>query len=492
MKRPGLLLSISPILIAIALLMSCVFLFGEDLSGGAAQIALSITLIYISIIGVYYLKVPWEKIEEGIGYNLHKSTGAILILLMIGALTATWMLSGIVPTMIYYGLQLIHPKVFIVVTFVVCALVSILAGSSWTTVGTIGVAMLGAGSIIGLPTGWVAGAVISGAYMGDKLSPLSDTVNLAAAVAGTDLYTHVRYSMYTAIPAFVVCAIVYGIVGAVIPTSDAVHLETQLEAIKGAFTVSPWLLLIPCLTFFMVVKKIPATITLFISALAAGLVTFFVQKGIVVQITGGESGFIPGFKALVQMMGSPVDIETGNEMLNSLARTKGMSRMVDTIWLVICIMAVGGALSATGMIDVITERLLKAVKSTGSVIATTLTTCIACNCVLADQYMSVLLPGNMFSGLYRKKRLAPEVLSRTLGDSATVSSVLVPWNTCALVQSNVLGMSTMAYFPFSIFCFITPLIAALMGYTNYNIRTLPEDDATDAPDAASKIQTASI
>lgn len=475
MKKPSLLLSISPIIIAIVLLLACVMLFSEDLSGGAAQIALSITLIYISVVGIFFLKVPWEKIEKGIGHNIEQSTGAILILLMIGALTATWMLSGIVPTMIYYGLQIIHPKAFIVVTFVLCSLVSVLAGSSWTTVGTVGVAMLGAGTLIGLPAGWVAGAVLSGAYLGDKLSPLSDTVNLAAAVSGTDLYTHVRYSMYTAIPAFVICAVVYTVVGLVVPISGEMNMQEQLTSIRSAFHISPFLLLVPCFTFFLVVKKVPATITLFFSALIGGVLTFIVQPDIVAQVTGGQGGFIAGFKALIQMMGSHVDIETGNAMLNRLACTSGMSRMVDTIWLVICIMAVGGALSATGMIEVITDRLLRAVRSTGSVIATTIVTCIVCNCVLADQYMSVLLPGNMFKDLYRRKRLAPEVLSRALGDSATVSSVLVPWNTCALVQSNVLGMATLAYFPFTIFCFITPVISIVLGYTGFKIHHLPEE-----------------
>lgn len=478
MKKPGLLLSVIPIVLIIALLTVSVIVFGEDLACGASQISLLTGLIIISLIGIFYLKVPFEKIEEGIGQSIKQASGAIMILMMIGALTGAWMLSGVVPTMIYYGLMLIHPKVFILVTFVLCCLVSVLAGSSWTTVGTIGVAMLSASQIIGLPAGWVAGAIISGAYLGDKLSPLSDVVTLAAAVSGTDLYTHVKYSFLTAAPAFVICAIVYTIVGLCVPVASTVEMTAQMNALSSGFNISLWLLLIPAFTFFLVIKKVPATITLFLSAVVAALVTFIAQPQLISIITSGDGSFMAGFKAFVQILTNEITVATGDPLIDDLASTSGMAGMVNTIWLIICILGVGGALTATGMIDTITEKLLTVIKGTGSLIATTVCTCIVSNCVLADQYMSILLPGNMFKDLYRKKGLAPEVLSRTLGDSGTVSSVLVPWNTCALVQSSVLGIATMAYFPYAIFCFITPVIAIVLGVTGFKIHKLPVEEAT--------------
>jgi len=484
MKKPGLLLSVLPIIFIITLLTISVIVFGEDLTGGASQLSLLAGLIIISLIGIFYLKVPFTMIEDGIGASIMQASGAIFILMMIGALTASWMQSGVVPTMIYYGLQLIHPRVFILVTFILCCLVSVLAGSSWTTVGTIGVAMLSASQIIGLPAGWVAGAIISGAYLGDKLSPLSDVVTLAAAVSGTDLYTHVKYSFLTAAPAFVICAIVYLIVGLTVPVASSIEMTTQMEALSSGFNISLWLLLIPAFTFFLVIKKVPATITLFLSALVAAIVTFIAQPQIIEAITGGDASFMANFKAFIKILTSDVSISTTDPLINRLTSTSGMSGMVGTIWLILCILAVGGALTATGMIETITERLLKVIKGTGSLITTTVCTCIVSNCILADQYMSILLPGNMFKDLYRKKGLAPEVLSRTLGDSGTVSSVMVPWNTCALVQSSVLGIATVAYFPYAIFCFITPIIAIVLGVTGFKIHKLPAEEVAAEAEAA--------
>ncbi len=472
MKKPGLTLSIAPIALLIILLAACVMIFEDEVSAGPAQIALLIVSVVISLIAMFHLKVPWEKIEKAVAENICQTGPTILILLAIGALTATWMLSGIVPTMIYYGLQIINPKVFIAVTFVLCGMVSILAGSSWTTVGTIGVAMLAAGKIVGIPTGWMAGAIISGAYLGDKLSPLSDTVNLAATIAGTDLYTHVKYSLYTAVPAFVICLAVFLIVGFTVPTTGGLDMESQLEAISGAFNVSPLLLLIPVATFVMVVKKVPAFITLFLSALLAGVAGFWAQPQIADQITGGCTGGEGLVKSLFTTMSMPVTISSGSELMDNLASTSGMYGMVNTIWLVLCIMTTGGALAASGMLDTITAQLMKVIRNGTSLITTTVCTCIVSNMILADQYMSILLPGKMFSETYRKMGYAPELLSRTLGDSGTVSSVLVPWNTCAVVQSTVLGVATLTYLPYSIFCFITPMIAIALVAFNVNIRKI--------------------
>lgn len=472
-KKPGLLLSLVPIVVLACSLSAGVFIFGDDVSSGPAQVALIIATITSCMIGVFKLKIPWAIFEDRIGEGLKNTSSAIFILLMIGALTSTWMLSGVVPTMIYYGLKLIHPSVFLLVTFLLCTIVSVLAGSSWTTVGTIGVAMLSAGQIIGLPIGWLAGTIISGAYLGDKISPLSDTTNLSASIAGVDLYKHVKYNFITTIPAFVICLIVYGVVGFILPISTEIEMSSQINALRGTFNISPWLLLIPCVTIYMIYKKIPAFLTLFLSAFIGALVAFWGQHQIIEQISDLSTEFSEFCFTIFKMMSTPIQIETGDALINGLTYTKGMEGMINTIWLIICVISLGGSLTASRMIDAITEKMIKFMKNTTSMITSTVFTCFICNIILADQYMAILLPGQMFKETYRKKGYAPELLSRTLQDSATVSSVLVPWNTCAVTQAGVLGVATMAYFPYAIFCFITPLIAIFVAAIGFKIRRIP-------------------
>lgn len=476
MKKPGFLLSLLPVILMTVLLAAAVAIFGDEVTNGPSQTVIITTCIITCLIGVYKLKIPWDNFDEAIGDNMKKTGGAIFILLMIGALTSTWMLSGVVPTMIDYGLRLIHPRIFIFITFILCTMVSVLAGSSWTTVGTIGVAMLSAGQIIGLPSGWLAGAIISGAYLGDKISPLSDTTNLSASIAEVPLYTHVRYMMGTTVPAFIICCVVYLIVGFSIPVSSTPEVTAQLDAIESTFTISPLLLLIPCATFFMIYKKVPAFLTLFISAFIGAIVAFWAQPQIISQATGGLGGFGAFCFTTFKMMSNGLSIDTGNELMNNLTSTGGMLGMMNTVSLIICVIALSGALYASGMIQTITEKMLLLMKNTTSVVASTVFTCIFCNFILADQYMAILLPGRMFADTYKRKGLEPKLLSRTLQDSATVSSVLVPWNTCAVAQSGVLGIATMAYFPYAIFCFITPLIAIAIAASGLHIGHLPIEE----------------
>ena len=477
MKKPGLLLSLVPVLVLIFLLMVGVSIFGDELTSGPSQIAIFGAAVVTCLIGLYALKVPWKEFEEHVGNNLKATSAAIIILLSIGALTATWMLSGIVPTMIWYGLKLIHPRIFIVLTFLLCAVVSLLAGSSWTTVGTIGVALFGAGSFMGIPAGWLAGAIISGAYLGDKVSPLSDTTNLSASIAGVNLYTHVRYTLLTTFPALVICLVVYGIVGFTVPVTSSVEIDQQLASLQQTFHISPWFLLVPVLTIIMIFKKVPALVTLFLSALAGGVLAFFAQPQIIDQIVDpGVARFSRFFGSLMKMMSSPVTIDAGDPLISRLASTSGMSGMVNTVWIIIAVMLFGGCLSACGMVETITRAIIARVRRTGGLVTATILSCVFCNLTLSDQFMAILLPGNMFRDVYKRFGLAPEVLSRTLEDSGTVSSVLIPWNTCAVVQSSVLGVATMTYFPFAIFCFITPLIAIAYAAFNIKIHKLPQYD----------------
>lgn len=474
MKKPGLFISLLPVITLILLIFLGVRLFGEDLTGGPAQIALLLTAVITCIIGMTAFKIPWSKFDEAMGDTLKSGAGAIFILLAIGCLTATWMLSGIVPTMIAYGLQIINPKIFILVSFLLCALVSVLAGSSWTTIGTIGVAMFTAGTLVGLPVGWLAGAIISGAYLGDKVSPLSDTTNLSASMAGADLYTHVKFNLITTLPALVICVIAFTVVGFLVPVTSEIDVSTELNVLRSTFNISPWLLLVPVVTILLIYKKVSAFLTLFLSAIVGGVVAWFAQPQLMHYIVGDAGGFSAFCKALLSMMSMDVNVETASPLITRLASTGGMGSMVNTVWLIISVMAFSGAFTASGMLESITEKIVSSVKSVTGLVATTVITCIFCNFTLSDQYMAILVPGDMYRNVYKKFGLAPEMLSRTLQDSATVSSVLVPWNTCAVVQSTVLGIATIEYVPFSLFCLIAPFIAIIIAACNYKIHRLPE------------------
>ena len=471
MKKPGLALSLLPIIVLVTLISVGVRLFGEEISSGTSQISLLLTSVITAIISIVVLKIPWSKIEEGMMNHLSKTGSAIFILLMIGALTGSWMISGVVPAMIYYGLKLIHPSVFLVITFILTSVVSLMAGSSWTTVGTIGVAMLSAGQILGIPAPWLAGAIISGSYFGDKLSPLSDTTNLAAAVAGVDLYTHIKYMMITVTPAFLISLVIYLIAGLLMPVSSSTDVAANLGSISSVFNISPALLLVPVFTIILILKKVSPFITLFLSAVAGAIVACLFQPDICVQITGNEfKGGITYLVASLKMLYGNVSVETGDAILNSLTATKGMAGMLNTVWLILCVVTFGGAMEASGMIQVITERMVRLVRSTFSLVGSTVATTLFCNITLSDQYMAILLPGKMFSETYKKMGYEPQLLSRTLEDSGTVTSPLVPWNTCGVAQSGVLGISTLAYLPYSFFNLLTPLMTLIVAAIGYKIR----------------------
>lgn len=471
MKQPGLALSLLPIIFLVALISVGVRIFGEEISAGTSQIALLSASVLTAVIAIVFLKVPWEKLEKGMMNHLSKTGSAIFILLMIGALTGSWMISGVVPTMIFYGLKLIHPSVFLIVTFILTSAVSLMAGSSWTTVGTIGLAMLSAGQILGFSAPWLAGAIISGAYFGDKLSPLSDTTNLAAAVVGIDLYTHIRYMMITVIPAFIITFIIFTIAGFVIPVSSNLSIESNLTSITSSFNISPWLLLVPVFTIILILKKVSPFITLFISAIIGSVVACIVQPQLCVQIAGSShEGVTIYFVAALKMLYGTVSIETGDTMLNSLTATRGMAGMLNTVWLILCVVTFGGVMEASGMIQVITGQMVKFVKSTFSLVGSTVATTLFCNITLSDQYMAILLPGKMFAETYKKKGYEPQLLSRTLEDSGTVTSVLIPWNTCGVAQSGVLGVATLAYLPYCFFNLITPVITLIVAAIGYKIK----------------------
>ena len=470
MKKTSAWLAFIPVSVLVILIVIGSILFGDDLTAGPSQIALLVATVVGALIAMFRQKISWEKLEEGIADNFSKSGGVFFILLAIGAITASWMLSGVVPTLIYYGLKLINPSIFLLVIFVFTALISLILGSSWTTIGTIGIAMLSAGQIMGFDSAWLAGAIISGAYFGDKLSPLSDTTYLSSGIAGVDLYKHVKYLLTTNIPLFIICAVIYTVAGFIIPSNANLDVAAESAQIASTFNISLWLLLIPAATILMMYKKVPAFLTLFISAILSSIVAVFAQPQIIAQLVPeGTSIAQTLLIAPLKIMSMPVEITTTSPMLTELASTSGMAGMLNTVWLIMCVCAFGGVMEAGGYISAITEAMTKLIRSRTTLVGSTVGTCIISNLTLSDQYMSIIIPGKMFTDIYKKEGYAPELLSRSLQDSATVTSVLIPWNSCAAMQSSVLGIPTLTYLPYCFLNLLSPIVTIAFTAIGYKV-----------------------
>ena len=462
-----------PIIFLIALLSFNVYLYGDDSLGGANQLALLLSAAFAAIMGLKS-GTSWKSILKGVSNSIASTTPAIIILLLIGSLAGTWLISGIVPTMIYYGLQILNPKIFLVAAAIICAIVSLASGSSWSTIATVGIALLGIGNALDISNGLTAGAVISGAYFGDKMSPLSDTTNLAPAMAGTDLFTHIRYMMYTTIPSFVISLLIFLFIGLSMDnTQNSDDITNLLMAIESSFNISPWLFLVPVIVLLLIMKKVPALPALFAGTLLGGIFAIIFQPHLIVELSGIDSNFFQAsYVSIINAMGSETSINTSNEMINDLLSSGGMYGMLNTIWLIICAMCFGGVMEASGALKKISQSIIQYAESTGSVIATTACTCLFFNVTASDQYLSIVVPGRMYADTFKDKGLAPENLSRTLEDSGTVTSVLVPWNTCGATQSAVLGVATMTYLPFCFFNIISPLMTILYGYLGFKIKKI--------------------
>jgi NhaC family Na+:H+ antiporter len=443
--------------------------------GGPNQIAL---LLASGIAGVISFKLgyTWEEIEGSIVKSISSAMAAMLILLAIGSLSGTWLLSGIVPSMIYYGLKILNPTIFLLAACVISAIVSVATGSSWSTVATVGIALLGIGKAMDISEGVIAGAIISGAYFGDKMSPLSDTTNLAPAMAGTDLFTHIKYMALTTFPTLGITLIIFFIWGFTLDTSQATaDSSTVLLALEDKFSLNPLLFIVPILVIVMIVKKVPALPALLIGALLGGIAAIIFQPQIIEQVSGVHGDYLKAsFIAVMNAMTTSINIQTSDPMITELLTAKGMSGMLNTIWLILCAMIFGGVMESCGLLKAIAEQIIKFAHSTGSLVASTAATCIFFNFTASDQYMAIAVPGRMYADTYRKRGLKPEVLSRTLEDSGTVTSVLIPWNTCGATQANVLGVATMVYAPYTFFCIISPLMTILQAYLNFKIRRLDD------------------
>ncbi|MGL5229141.1 MAG: Na+/H+ antiporter NhaC family protein [Bacteroidales bacterium] len=474
---PRLWVALIPILFLIIALSTNIYIFGSDAGSGSTQIILMIASIFCFAVAFLETGTSWDKTEKYMVKHIGDSTPAIIILFLIGALSGTWMLSGVVPSMIYYGLQIINPTTFLLTACVISSIVSLSAGSSWATVATIGVAMMGVGKALGYSEGWIAGAVISGAYFGDKISPLSETTNLAANCTQTPLFKHIKNMMITTVPSYVITLILFIVAGLVIKTDGNVELTTFTNSLAGTYNISPWLLLIPAFTFILILKKVPTALIMIISSLVAAVVAAFYQTSLTESITGiTDNPLSAGLTAAFQSMYGSISVETGNPSLNDLVATNGMAGMLNTTWLIIASMMFGGAMEAGGMLQTITGHMVKFMKNTFSTVGCTTFSCLFLNTTASDQYIAILLPGKMFSYFYKKNGYDSSLLSRTLEDSATVTSVLIPWNTCGMAQSTVLSVPTLTYLPYCFFNLLSPVMTLLVAAIGYKIKTMVTSD----------------
>lgn len=471
MKKPGLLLSLTPVIFLVILLVINVVIFKDDSSYGPNQIALFMSSLFSGVLGTLFLKTEYKVIEKGIVNALSSSIGALTILLVIGALIGAWILSGTVPTMISYGLKLINPHFFLPVSCLICSLISLSTGSSWSTTGTVGIALIGIGTTLGLDSGIVAGAVISGAYFGDKMSPLSDTTNLASAVAGTNLFTHIKHMCYTSGPAIIITLVIFTIIGLFgrqthINTSEITTIQKIIEA---NFNISPMTLFPLVVVLIMIQRKTPALPAISFGIISAILISLFCQNQTYVKLNPNNLSIEGYYKTIIEVLFNGFKINSGHKVIDKLLNRGGMSGMLSTVWLIFAAMVFGGTLKATGMLDSIASSILRLVKGTGSLIGSTLGSCIVLNATASDQYLAIIVPGEMFRESYEKYNLAPENLSRALEDAGTVTSVLIPWNSGGAYNSSVLGVSTYSYAPYCFFNILSPCVSLFLATMNLTI-----------------------
>ncbi len=481
-RNPTILHALIPLVLLIFLLSINVYLFGDDALFGPNQLALLLSAAAGGIIAVK-LGHNWFSIRERIVKSIGSAMPSMIILLLIGSLAGTWLLSGVVPAMIYYGLLSLNPAIFLLVCVVITAMVSVATGSSWSTVATIGIALIGIGHAMGFNEGMVAGAIISGAYFGDKMSPLSDTTNLASAMAGTDLFTHIKYMFLTTGPSIAITLVIFFIMGLFFtPISDEVNIQATLSALEDTFFISPVLFAVPVILVIIIVNKVPPLPSLLAGTLLGAVFAVIFQPSIIEYVSGITDNYLlASYIAVINSMGGRIAITTPDPQVTDLLSTGGMAGMLNTIWLIMAAMIFGGVMEGAGMLARITRGLMRFAKTTGSLVATTASACLFFNITASDQYISVVVPGRMFAGAFKDKNLKPEVLSRTLEDSGTVTSVLIPWSTCGATQSAILGVPTFTYLPYSFFNIISPFMSVFMASFNIKIRRLEKEKQNEKP-----------
>lgn len=480
-EKPSWAVSLIPFTVLTVVLVLVIKAFGADALSGGSQVALIFSAGVTVAISMVFYRTPWKDFEEAIVDNIKSVATAVVILLLIGAVAGSWMVSGVVPTLIYYGMKVISPAIFLFATCVISALISVMTGSSWTTIATVGVALVGIGTAQGFDPGWTAGAIISGAYFGDKVSPLSDTTVLASSSAGTTLFSHIRYMMITTVPSFVISAVVFLIVSLLHQTPDAVETADFSADLASTFNISPWLLLVPVLTGILIARKVPAIVTLFSASVIAGVFGLIFQPHVISEVANGTASidglsFMDGFKGLIQSYYGATAVDTGNADLNELVATRGMSGMLNTIFLIISATTFGGVLVGSGMLQSLTDTLVKFVRRRVTMVATTVGTGIFANMITGDQYLSIILTSSLYKKLYQERGYESKLLSRSVEDSATVVSVLIPWNSCGMTQATVLKVSTMTYLPYCLFNIISPLMSIFIALIGYKIVKKSKDN----------------
>jgi NhaC family Na+:H+ antiporter len=466
-KELNLLESLIPVVILMCLLAYNIFFVeGQEWFGAYTnQYILIMGGIVAAVVG-FFNKVSFASMVAEVWENWKSVFVPIMILFLVGALAGTWLVSGIIPAMVYYGLQVLSPEIFLPASVIIAAIISIATGSSWTTSATVGIALVGIGSALGIPTGMIAGAVISGAYFGDKMSPLSDTTNLAPAMAGTDLFTHIKYMSFTTVPTILVTLVVFAILSGTIDTSGSADISNLLASIDNTFHISLWLFLVPGIVIAMILMKTKPLIALGTGVVLAAVFAFIFQSDVLASLSDSK------FEAIINSVLIDTNIETDNDKLSELFSSGGMNGMIWTILLITCAMIFGGVMDAIGALAKITKSLLSVATSVFGLFASTVISCLGLNAIASDQYLALVIPGKMFKKAYEDKGLAPENLSRTLEDSGTVTSVLIPWNTCGAYQSSVLGVDVTDYFVYAIFNYLSPFTTLLFAALNIKIRQL--------------------
>ncbi len=466
-------ISLIPILILVTLLALNISIFGSDAILGASQVALLFSAGVAIWLAMWLFKVPWQDFEETIKSNIGDVTTAIVILFLIGAISGTWTVSGIVPTFIYYGVKIISPKVFLLTACIICALVSVTIGSSWTTIATIGVALLGIGKALGFSDGMIAGAIISGAYFGDKISPLSDTTVLASSMSKVPMFDHIRYLMYTTVPSIVITLVIFTILGFSHSGSDSSLINEYTSVLDSKFNITPWLLIVPALTAVMIARRMPALIVLALSTATAAIAAVIFQPDIIREIGASIAGDGSNAKILftgtIESIYNSVSIDTGNPEVNQLVASKGMLGMLNTVYLIICAMCFGAALKASGMLRHLASMILPLTKRRTSLVTSTVVTGTALNGIVSDQYLAIILTSSLFKDVYEKEGYENRLLSRSVEDSATVTSPLYPWSSCGMTQATILSVPTLAYLPYCFFNLISPLMSVTVAVIGYKI-----------------------
>ena len=466
-KSPHPLISVIPLAVLIALIVLVIKLFPDDALSGASQVALMTATAVCVALGMSVYKMKWDVFEEKIKQTVGEAGVSILILLLIGMMSATWMISGVVPTLIYYGVQVMSPALFLPCACIISSIISVMTGTSWTTIATIGIALMGIGDALGIPSPYTAGAIISGAYFGDKISPMSDTTVLASSIAGADIFVHIRYMLYTTVPSILISLVIYLVIG-LCYDSKPVDIGQYLMGLDRGFNISLWTMLVPLFTAWLIYRKVPSLITLLLSALSACVCAVVLQPDVLVKIAGESAVTAKSlFEGIMTTCYTHTQVDCGMASINDLVATRGMAGMLDTIWLILCAMCFGSCMVASGMLHAITRMLLKSIHSTVSLVCSTVTSGVLLNLVMGDQFLSIIMNASIYKDEYAERGYRPELLSRSTEDSATVTSVLVPWTACGMTQSTVLGIPTLVYLPFCFFNIISPLMSCLVAILGF-------------------------